>query len=71
MPKYNPANKPELIGGDYRPHYRKAEVDAHLQYLGKLIEAQATTITLLRNQKNAAEIQTSNILKLWRDQVNL
>lgn len=70
MPRYNPANKPEAIGGDYRPHYRKDEVDAHLQYLGTLIDAQAGTIVLLRSQKTAVEIQISNVLKLWRDQVN-
>jgi hypothetical protein len=71
MSKYNPANKPKAIGGDYRPHYRKDEVDAHIKYLGVLIDAQAATILLLRNQKTAAETQTSNVLKLWRDQVNL
>jgi hypothetical protein len=71
MTKYNPADKPKPQGGDYRPHYRKDEVDAHLKYLGILIEAQAATILLLRVQKRDTETQLSNTIKLWRDQVKL
>lgn len=69
MRKYNPAIKPVPLGGDYRPHYRKSEVDEHLSYLDKIIDAQAATIGMLRAQKTQVEIQLSNTLKMWKDQV--
>lgn len=69
MAKYNPAKKPEPLGGDYRPHYRQREVDEHLQYLDKIINAQAATISMLRSQKTQVEVQLSNTLRLWREQV--
>ncbi len=70
MTKYNPAKKPEPIGGDYRPHYRKSEVDAHLQYLDKFIEAQAIRIVSLKSEKVSLETQLANTLRLWKEQVN-
>lgn len=68
--KYNFSSKlPNALGGDYRPHYRKDEVDAHLAYLAILIEAQAATINLLRVQKADIEHRMSRHLRAWFDSI--